>query len=198
MALALALAPGSALQMPYRSPTGPLQNCSGARARASSWTADGERASARREPGSRRCQVSQHDLSLRVNARQMANCSSAAENSELRVPQDSLFAAAVAVGENGLTFAARRRAVQTRPSGASSGGSSWAPLGLLLEGTLRHGCHACAKAREKSCWPEIQTSYDAPGCWRATGAAEAPPPRADWPHALSRSAPRYRSLLLPR
>lgn len=50
----------------------------------------------------------------------------------------------------------------------------------------------------KNCWPNIQTSYDPPGCWRAKGADEAPPLRADWPAALPHSAPRYRSLLLPR
>lgn len=87
--------------------------------------------------------MSQHDLSLRVYARLMANCSGAAKNSELRMPQDRLLPAAVVVDENGLTFAARRG------SQRGAGRSRRGPLGILLEGTLRHGCHACGKGREK-------------------------------------------------
>lgn len=133
-ALPVALAPGSALQsplqVPYRSPTELLWSQNhiqhhiqrldplASTAREQTW--------ARREPGSRRCRVSQHDLSLRVCARQMANCSGATEKSELRVPQDSLFAAAVVVDENGLTFAAQRG------SQRGAGRSRRGPLGLLF------------------------------------------------------------------
>lgn len=180
--------------LPYRSPTGPLRSCSGAI--ASSWTlwpvasTVRERPCARREPGSRRCRVSQHDLSLRVCARQMANCSSAAENSELRVPQDSLFAAAVAVDENGLTFAARRGSQR----GAGRSRRRFWGSSLLEEGTLRHGWMPCM------CEEKRQTAGQRSRhrtMRRAKGAAEAPPPASDWPPALPRSAPRYRSLLLP-
>lgn len=68
------------------------------------------------------------------------------KNSELRKPQDSLLPAAVVVDENGLTFAARRG------SQRGAGRSRRGPLGILLElleGTLRHGCHACGKGKEK-------------------------------------------------
>lgn len=140
-ALPVALAPGSALQIPLQVPYGAALEPEPA---AGPFGLECPRATcARREPGSRRCKVSQHDQSLRVCDRQMANCSSAAENSELRVPQDSLFAAAVDVDENGLTFAARRGS--QRGAGRSRRG-----LGLLLEGPCAmDGCHACAKKNQK-------------------------------------------------
>lgn len=123
----------------------------------------------------------------------MANCSSAAENSELRVPQDSLFAAAVVVDENGLTFAARRG------SQRGAGRSRRRPLGLLYAvrgdpAPWMDAMHVGNKRKIKNRWAEIQTSYDA----RAKGAAEAPPPACDWPAAVPRSAPRYRSLFATR
>lgn len=112
--------------------------------------------------------MSQHDLSLRVCARQMANCSSAAENSELRVPQDSLFAAAVVVDENGLTFAARRG------SQRGAGRSRRRPLGLLyaVRGDPAPWMDAMHVRRKiKNRWAEIQTSYDAQGQGSSRGAA---------------------------
>ncbi|KAK1244819.1 hypothetical protein MKX08_004448 [Trichoderma sp. CBMAI-0020] len=75
-----------------------------------------------------------------------------------------LFAAAVAVDENGLTFAARRGS--QRGAGRSRRGF-WGSS-LLEEGTLRHGwigCHACAKKSEN------QTSYDAQAQGSSRGAA---------------------------
>lgn len=140
----MALAPGSALQVPQ----GPLQvpyrtALEPATGGPLASTACGRANSARREPGSRRCEVSQHDLSLRVCARQMANCSGAAKNSELRRAQDSLLPAAAGVDENGLTLL-RGGAANEAPGGPD------AASGDPLEGTLRHGCHACGKAREKT------------------------------------------------
>lgn len=191
---ALALAPGSALQVPYRSPT----ELRWSQQRGLLWPQPpagcGRANSARREPGSRRCEVSQHDLSLRVCARQRANCSGAAKNSELRRAQDSLSPAAAGGDENGLTFAARRGS--QRGAGRSRrgfwGSSGRGPCAMDAMHVGRQHC------KGKNRWPNVQTSYDPPGCWRAKGADEAPPPRADWPAALPHSAPRYRSLLLPR